>query len=311
MDKIVKMYSKTTEVTIHIGMGLPGSGKSTYFGEIAPVNSVFVPSTKTYKTLIDLDEIISSRYKKKFVTDKDGKLNIEKLFSYSTAIPSKAEKAIIVIDGLFLEKEPVLDVIRQLNDLVCEHFGPYNNYSYDVIIDQWEENRDQCLDNDLARNRTKDSSFTISNAKYERFAAEELDEFRKNEAQNRKSISSVQHKVAVPEEWQLVTNRRGCPNDVRFVRSEYWAIGGTCGSYTGKKYEIEPEEQKDNDFLDKFLEEHAPTISYLQYKRLVKECVEMKTEDFYDYYGGHKEEAYWETDMKKVYELIKEWNILK
>ena len=297
------------EVEVHIGMGLPGSGKTTYFETLAPEHGVYDPMTGMYKTRIDVDRMLFDKGFKRAVTNENGKLDVERLFDYCTSLGRRS--GFIVIDGLFLEKAPVLDIIRQLSEMsVPQHFSRFQN-DYKVVIDQWNEDRDQCLKNDLLRDRENKASFTIANAPYERFTLDELKTFVAKEAPNIVDISIVDHAVAVPEDWQLYTERPGRPDDARYMRSEYWSLGGTLCSYDNYERTISADDPKENDALDKFLEEHAPSITLLQYKKIVKECVTLETEEYSDYYGGHTREQYWRTDMKRLYEMLKEMNLLK
>ena len=306
-----KTYSNEREVVeVHIGMGLPGSGKTTYFQNLAPEHGV-TTQDGVYKTRIDMDRMLRDKRFKRAVTT-DGKLDVERLFDYCTNLGCSMRKAVIVLDGLFLQKDSVLDIVRQLCKLGNQtHFNQYN-YDYHVIIDQWEEDRDQCLANDLFRDRENKASYTICNAPYEPFKdITELEQFIKMEGSGVSAVFIEWHKIAVPEDWQLYTKRPGRPEDARYMYSDSWSLGGTCGSYTGSIETVSPEDPKENEALDQFLEEHAPSISMLQYKKLVRECVTLETREEHDYYGGETRESFYKTDMKLVYELLNEWGLLK
>ena len=298
------------QIEIRIGMGLPGSGKTTYFHTIAPEHGV-VTNEGVYKTTIDLDSIMMKGRGSGFgYVTIGGKLSFEKLFNYATSLSCSDKKRIICIDSLCLTRETVKEYLTGLYKVSQDGFPcPYAG-EYHIIIDQWEENRDQCLDNDLLRDRDNKASYTIANAPYEPFSSvEELQSLVDELGLKFASVELVNHKVAVPEEWQIKMERPGKPQDARYMRSESWSLGGTWGSYTGEISTVSPDDPKENEELDKFLEQHAPSITMLQYKRLVKECVELKTEEYNDYYGGTTHEQYWETDMQHVYELLIEFGV--
>ena len=298
------------QIEVHIGMGLPGSGKTTYLQTIAPKCGV-TTYEGVYKKNIDLDSIMMNGRGSGFrYVTIDGKLSFEKLFNYATPISFLDKKCIICIDSLCLTRETVNEYLTGLYKVSQDGFPcPYDG-EYHIIIDQWEENREQCLENDLLRDRESKASYTIRNALYEPFSSvEELQNLVDELDLKFASVELVNHKVAVPEEWQIKMRRPGKPQDARYMRSESWSLGGTWGSYTGEVSIVSPDDPKENEELDKFLEQHAPSITMLQYKRLIKECVELKTEEHNDYYGGTTQEQYWETDMQHVYELLTEFGV--
>ena len=297
------------QIEIHIGMGLPGSGKTTYLQTIAPKCGVTTDEC-VYKKTIDLDSIMMKGRGSGFghVTI-NGKLSFEKLFNYATSI-SCWDKSIICIDSLCLSRETVKEYLNGLYKVSQDGFPCLYDGEYHIIIDQWEENREQCLENDLLRDRENKASYTIANVPYEPFSSvEELQSLVDELGLKFASVELVNHKVAVPEEWQIKMERPGKPQDARYMRSESWSLGGTWGSYTGKVSIVDPDNPKENEELDKFLEQHAPSITMLQYKRLIKECVELKTEEYNDYYGGTTHHQYWETDMQHVYELLTKFGV--
>lgn len=304
-----RMYNEKQKVEVHIGMGLPGSGKTTYFHMIAPEHGI-VDKDGTYKTTIDLDCIMSNSRDKSYVT-VNGQLDMKKLFGYATSIGQ--DNNIICIDSLCLTKDTAMWYMRQLSALSGDSPIQMFNNDYYVIIDQWREDRDRCLDNDLLRDRDNKASYTIANAPYEPWTSqEELEHDVAAAGLQLASVKLVWHDVPVPEKWQEFTQRPGNPDDenVRYMRSQSWSLGGTWGSYTGEVSTVSPDEPKENEELDKFLEEHAPGISYLQYKKIVKECVTLETTEYNDYYGGTTHEQYWKTDMLRLYEMLKEMNLL-
>lgn len=57
--------------------------------------------------------------------------------------------------------------------------------------------------------------------------------------------------------------------------------------------------------LDDYLEEIYPTISFLTYKKIKKECVDVEQYIDRDYYST-TENAYYRCNLEKMFEIIKE-----
>ena len=58
--------------------------------------------------------------------------------------------------------------------------------------------------------------------------------------------------------------------------------------------------------LDNLLEEIAPNVTFLHYKKIRSQCV--KTEESYerDYYGGGCSYLNWVCDLEKLYDLLEQ-----
>ena len=302
---------KKKQVEVHIGMGLPGSGKTTYFQSLGcPDYGVLATESGVYKTRIDLDSLMKNDAR--YITGDDGKLSMMKLFGYATSVRG-CENCLICLDSLCLTRDQVKDYLRGLYSLA----SPMDAYSwfgfdgdYYIVIDQWEENREQCLVNDALRNREQLAEVTIRNAKYEPFeSAEQLEQMIREMGLQFTGVRLVTHKVAIPEDWQQFTGRPGKPEDTRYMTSDEWSLGGTVCGYDGYSDTVDADTPKENTELDKFLEEKCPGISFMQYKRIVRECVVQETRVSHDYYGGSVTYAYYKTDMKRLYELLSEMGL--
>ena len=315
MSKNNRNMSKTytiekKQVEVHIGMGLPGSGKSTYFRSLGcpsfgGVKDVSGVSKKT----LDLDSLMSDS--KRYITDENGKLDMRKLFDYATSVRGTG-KHLICLDSLCLTREQVIDYLKGLYRLASDKVVSWYDFGgdYYIVIDQWEENREQCLINDELRNREQLAAVTIKNAKYEPFVSTEQLEQMVNEAGLEfAGLKLVNHKVAEPEEWQKFTGRPGNPEDMQYMLSDEWSLGGTVCGYDGYRDTVSADAPKDNTALDKFLEEKCPDITFMQYKRIVRECVTQETRESKDYYGGSVNYAYYKTDMKHLHKLLVEMGL--
>ena len=93
-----------------------------------------------------------------------------------------------------------------------------------------------------------------------------------------------------------------------------WAIGGQtggscwndCQSYTSIYGDPEPEFEE----FDKVLKAVVPTITFIQYKFLYKEVVVSGTDQDSDYYGNHTEYATKTVHIRKLYQTLKNMELL-
>jgi hypothetical protein len=91
-----------------------------------------------------------------------------------------------------------------------------------------------------------------------------------------------------------------------------WTVGGvTGGSCWGTEHiprNAEPEpEFKD---LDKILEQLCPDISFLQYKRLCREVIEIGEDTRNDYYGNYRDEAYKKVSLCRLWRVLSEQDLV-
>ena len=62
------------------------------------------------------------------------------------------------------------------------------------------------------------------------------------------------------------------------------------------------------DEFDELIEKICPTITFLQYKKLYKNCVRMEERDNSDYYSSTRE-AYWRCDLKELWNMLDEMGL--
>ncbi len=91
----------------------------------------------------------------------------------------------------------------------------------------------------------------------------------------------------------------------------YWTIGGVAGGScwdTGdedRHYPISGVPEPEFEELDKLLEALVPDITFLQYKRLCKDCIERGESRSNDYYGNHTDYAYKLVRLGVLYKYMK------
>lgn len=94
-----------------------------------------------------------------------------------------------------------------------------------------------------------------------------------------------------------------------FVESR-WVTGGVSGGScwdTGDEnphYPLEGEPEPEFDAFDKIIEELAPNIGFVQYKRLCREVIERSSKQVNEYYGNHTTYGVKRFFLKKLYDEL-------
>lgn len=315
------MDRKIRTVEVHIAVGLPGSGKTTWMR--AESEKVKYPEgyKNRYSPLkheswyIDMDHVVGSDSHKSNVMTR-GKLDVTKLMSYCTCIGSASglEDPIYVwIDGLALSIDDVLLYMRGLSDMLDSkkqmYIGGPRPYKWNIVVDQWKCNREQCLVNDKLRLGTRHlpCKITIQNAEYSLIKEDELMKIVLDESLNINDVKVVYHDVYKVEDWQIALDRHGDEETARYMYSSEWCLGGTWRNYLGNTGTVDSENPLENKPLDDLLEEICPDITYLQYKKLKSACVTLEERKESDPYGGGATYAKWKTDLKVLYEMLTSW----
>lgn len=260
---------KKGNMTIEFTVGLPASGKSTWAISQKDNNTKIIDVDKMRKNgIVDFnDEFCSIRYYR----------NISR----------------IIVDGLFLDLSSVVSFVE-------EHLS---DFDYDkIILHCWKEDRKQCLINDEGR-RNVSSADTINFAEYHMPTTEDV-----KKAFGEKGSYQI-HYVYIMSDFDhfLRSNNLKYVTKDNILYSDSWAISGYTEGYDhNQRYPITPSEPIENfEEFDSLLEKICPEISFLVYKKLMKECVSMVEHEENDYYSRITY-VRWECDLKKLYELLKE-----
>lgn len=312
---------------LHILMGLPGSGKTTYanfckyarrnyMGEIvsdksnlldiAPLNSDSEYNSRV--AIIDLDAVFQ-KYGEN-LRNKDGQITSTTLgrviyeWYHKDSIQHYSSKDIVILDGLILNHhECKLMIDTFLFGRISNDFSKINK----VVIDFWTPNIDNCLWNDKGR-RTKNSDITIRNSKLTRPNIGVLREEYGSELE----IQFVQHDVVRKEGYRIfVDSVKSVPVIGDKFYSDTWCLGGESWGWDGSKRSISPEQQP-TEFkeFDTVLMEICPNITFLQYKKLYALSVSIEDLVDSDYYS-RTHSARFVCDMKKLGEGLIELGLVK
>lgn len=187
-----------------------------------------------------------------------------------------------LIDGLITTNKVAREIIESIPDAVFE-------------IVYWKPDREACKHNDRGR-RTLNSTLTIDNLPFEEPNKKLLKDF---------NISLVKKDVVRKPEYKAFAEE----NDIelykgKFIKSQRWCLGGTHCSYSGYQNTLEAEKPAEFDEFDELLEKMDPNITFLKYKKLMKETVTIEEFEEGDYYGGSVKYAYYVCDLEKLYELL-------
>ena len=273
---------------ITITYGLPGSGKTYYCNN----QSNFMTD------VVHMDDYIV-----------DGKyLPLEEVLGNNT------KHSDIIIDCLCTTNKQLKEILSELSE-ICLYFGFGRSIKFKIV--SFEGTREACKKNIERRNDGRNVSTTIDNLPYEDV----------NEYDIRKFVDdySLQNNIKVTVIFEKRKIYEGTPWDKyfqpiidssyeskgKYLVSESWSLGGTWGDCWGNKGKISPDEQPSSfREFDKLLEEVCPNITFLQYKSIYDECVEVYKYDESDYYGGTQYYAQYRLDLRKCYDMLLEKDII-
>lgn len=286
---------------LHVLVGLPGSGKTTFTEQykptyLDPYSGTRRPNHKTKKHafIVDYDEI----YRKAGLSEN---LDVNRSKVEKMPIPN-IQYEYIILDGLFVTQFDVEWVLGvYLNN-------PKFKEKYNVekiIVDVWMVDKEACLWNDRARRdvRSASAEFSIRIMEPERIDIKQIEsKFGiKTKIELHSVVRAPAYKVMIAE------------NDVykvsgKYMESHGWCLGGKSYHWSGSESVLYPEDPINFDEFDELLEKICPQITYLQYKKIYAKCVTKEERSNCDYYTQARE-GYWRCDLEKLYEMLEEMGL--
>ena len=267
---------------VHILVGLPGSGKTTY-----------AEQQKNMSTLILYvdDEIKRIKRLSQSVTIKKALLYAMGSANVNLSYVCRYEK--IIVDGLFLRQEEIEQVITFFTEYLDE---------FKVFIHQWNEDRDTCIKNDQWR-REETSLGMIRNAEYKKIDLVKLQEYFKDNSKVTIHPTIISHLVELKPEW---ARKYGHIVDAYGkLKSREYFLGGVSGNcWDSSMSYLDGEEIKPFTELYDFLEAAFPYLLLKDWNAIEKEVVSEERWSVPEYYGGSSKYFRWVCDVKKVYELL-------
>ena len=267
---------------VHIMIGLPASGKTTYCKQLRakdPINVDHFDENKVQKHIWDQD--------KRFQP-----LPRERLLSY---LYKYTNRPVFLVDGLILTTDLVLEILEEM--------GTWTTLE-EIVLDYWPENREECLRNDFCRRRTG-SALSIETLTIDV-------DFEKIKAAYPGIVRIVTHEVYHTPDY-VVFFRPFLPhqdNDQeRYLYSTDWSLGGISWTYTGERSrDIEAEAAPPFAELDQLLEKAAPNLDLTTFRQIEKECVAIEEFEDSDYYSRIQKARY-RCDLEKMFEILTKTNL--
>lgn len=298
---------------IHILVGLPGSGKTTWAFNY--MNS-FIGKGGSGRYGIPVKVVICDNYIESAKEDRYPINSIEDILERAAKYDSYEKYNEIVLDGLFLNNKPIKDAITwivkhinyMLNDRYAFHSSDYkNDIDYTIKLHIWEPNIEYCLHNDEGR-RAVNSAFTIKNAKLEYNISDLEREFPEMK------FEVEHHKTVWASSWDKFKAKYGRDyygRELEYITSGSWTTGGTWANCWGNEGTCAAEPEDDFETLDDILAVEFPNISYLQFKELKKKYIELEEWGDNDYYGGCEYKAQWKIKVRDLYDFLVEKGQIK
>ena len=281
-----------SKVEINILMGLPGSGKSTWRIKNTPsINNRFYGRHSSFCC----DDYLWNEN----CTYNYGRYKtIPDIIKRNLSIDNDSE--FVCIDGLFTTNAQIQEVIDVVHTCLPKF---RNDEDYVIVIHHWKEDREACLHNDKYR-RELSSATSIKNLLLEDPKDYKFDSVLR--------IKIVYHDVVRKTLYEGVFEPLSLYNGLNGeLTSNTWTTGGTWGDCWGGKGECDPDPQPEFEEFDRLIERVAPNITFMKYKRLYSECVEILNDYECDYYGGRRTTARYRCDLKKLYDMMEEMNLIE
>ena len=277
--------------TLHLTMGLPGCGKTSWAKELSKNNeSHWNRGEKPYH--IEYDEIRESNYGTKRTVIEQFKDRIQHIVkNYET-----------IADSFISNTDGVISILEMI-DL---------RYIENLTIHYWIPDKEACLWNDRGR-RTEKAEITINNALIKFPDKQKIEAYLSGKKANVK-IEIKKHTTERKPDWKVFFDENvkdiASLDEDGYIRSESWSLGGSWADCWGNNGSVSGEAQLSSfQEFDSILEKVCPNIGFLQYKNIYNQCVETGEKSEGDYYGGSVSYAYYKANLKNLYDILVEKNL--
>ena len=310
----------------NILMGLPGSGKSYWAKNVFQKANYSIAEEECH--IISLDNFVNVDGERIYLKDAlFDAYDYEEIYRTNSTMLDryKIKTHFVCVDGLILTKKNLEEIIEYTMDYLRLHVKRFSAVRFNVHT--WNEDRDLCLKNDEYRcaygERIINSKTTIKNAPYEYITDDVFEQIREYCEKFSKSNYKVRcfmvrhdvHKVTTYDLFEKYDNHCSVyPRNTKsgHMYSSEWSLGGTWGNcWDDELTHVDGDSPKDFTEFDELMEEIAPDIKFMQYKKLYNECVEIQEREECDYYGGRVTYAFHVCDLKKLHNMMLEMGLIK
>lgn len=278
--------NKEKVLQFYIAYGLPGSGKTTELMALKfSVDANDKRRAKGPRTyLVDVDEITRNTYlsESRKMSHLREQLNAR---GYC--------EEVFFVDGLFTTNDDLVKILNLIKESNPE-------YELKVQVICFIEDREACIWNDESR-RSLSCIESIKSLPYEKISENLI--FEKTGV----TINVVRKAVVRKPKYKKDAEELGLYVERgKYLNSSKWSMGGTLCTWTGSRSLISAETPRDFVEFDSLLEKIKPDLTFLQYKRIYRECVTVEEEYESDYYGGGVTYNFYRCDLEKLYDMIEE-----
>ena len=301
--------------------GLPGSGKTTLLKSLVSKKL----HNKEEAEYLDLD---SMRYGKE---DLDSKIrdaimynDYDRRHNDNVWYNFDSKKSIVYVDMLCLTNQNLADLIYAL---MKRYMYKVDAKMFDFTILDFEGDRELCIKNDMIRSfadPSRSAKATIETETLEDVDTELIGSMVGDQLATGINASCFFNikakKVPIWNSDEASSYERvkafvyGAASnfgtvDKNILRGESWTVSGREWSYTGAEWSVGGQEPEDFNTFDNMMAALCPNISFLNYKKVRKECCEVEEYNDNDYYSSYTKNR-WICDLDKLASIIDEMGLI-
>ncbi|MBQ3944146.1 MAG: AAA family ATPase [Alphaproteobacteria bacterium] len=301
--------------------GLPGSGKTTLLRKL--VNEKLKNHDDAEYLNVDMyrdgKQNLDSKLRDTIMyNDYDRRHNSDIWYGFDS------KKATVYVDMLCLTNKDLADLIYCL---IKRYVHIVDERKFDFTILDFEGDRELCAKNDMIRsftNPSRSAKATIETETLEDVDTELIGSmvgdqlatdinascffniktkkvpiWNSNEASSYERVKAFVYSAA--SNFGTV--------DKNILRGESWTVSGREWSYTGAEWSVGGQEPEDFNTFDNMMAALCPNISFLNYKKVRKECCEIEEYHDNDYYHSYTKNR-WICNLDKLVSIFDEMELL-